>query len=265
MNTETASRLQLLTASATKGVFYCGRKGYAKKLFLGLVLVVGFSELHLVRADSTRQDAMQVQSALARTTEASVSTRKRANFRDVAVSLPAWHAANWVVDSGDNDGMPFMIVDKVQAKVLMFDSNGQLSGATPVLLGLAVGDDSVSGIGERALSNIRPEERITPAGRFVASLGRNLAGKEVLWVDYASAISLHRVVTDNVRERRAERLSSPYVEDNRISYGCINVPVAFFEGVVVPAFTGTNGIVYTLPETRDNRRVFDAYYEFAIE
>ena len=39
-------------------------------------------------------------------------------------------------------------------------------------------------------------------------------------------------------------------QDNRISYGCINVPVAFYETVVAPTFRNSNGIVYILPETR---------------
>jgi len=47
--------------------------------------------------------------------------------------------------------------------------------------------------------------------------------------------------------------------DNRISYGCINVPPKFFENVVRPAVTGTNGIVYVLPETRSSREVFTSY------
>ena len=51
-------------------------------------------------------------------------------------------------------------------------------------------------------------------------------------------------------ERRAQRLATPTPLDNRISYGCINVPVNFFKRVIGPAFKGTNGIVYVLPESR---------------
>ena len=49
---------------------------------------------------------------------------------------------------------------------------------------------------------------------------------------------------------------SPTPLDNRISFGCINVPAAFFDRVIRPAFKGTNGIVYVLPETRAAREVF---------
>ncbi|MEO7558539.1 MAG: hypothetical protein ABIT34_05820 [Gammaproteobacteria bacterium] len=187
------------------------------------------------------------------------SAPKRANFGREHASLEASRIADWIADSADNQGMPFMIVDKVDAKVFVFNADGRLRGAAPTLLGMALGDDSVAGIGERKLSTIRPEERTTPAGRFVASLDYNLHGQEMLWIDYETAVSLHRVVTTKPQERRAQRLDSATPEDNRISYGCINVPVKFYEKVVSPTFTGTNGIVYILPETRTAREVFGSY------
>jgi hypothetical protein len=167
--------------------------------------------------------------------------------------------ADWVVASSDNHGLPFVIVDKVQARVLVFYPDGRLRGAAPALLGLARGDDSVPGIGDRPLSRIKPEERTTPAGRFVASLGADLGTKDVVWVDYADAISLHRVVTTNPKERRLQRLASQTPLDNRISYGCINVPAKFYDAVVRPAFTGTNGVVYVLPEVRSLSSIFTGY------
>jgi len=184
---------------------------------------------------------------------------KRANFELERASHEARHVADWVVDSGDNHGMPFAIVDKADAKVFVFGADGRLRGTAPALLGLTRGDDAVPGIGTRALSSIRPEERTTPAGRFVAALDRNLRGKEILWVDYDGAVSMHPVITTKPEERRAQRLATLTPLDNRISYGCINVPAKFFDKVVRPAFTGTDGIVYVLPETRPAREVFASY------
>ena len=184
---------------------------------------------------------------------------KRANFEREPASHEARHIADWVVDSGDNRGMPFVIVDKTNAKVFVFYADGRLRGAALALLGLALGDDAVPGIGNRKLSSIRPEERTTPAGRFVAALGRNLRGVEILWIDYDGAISMHQVITTNPKERRLERLATPTPLDKRISYGCINVPAKFYKNVVHPAFTGTNGIVYVLPENRSAREVFKSY------
>ncbi len=183
----------------------------------------------------------------------------RAVFSQERVTAEARQLADWVVDSGDSRALPFVLVDKRDARVYVFHADGRLRGVSAALLGLATGDDAVPGIGERSLSSIRPEERTTPSGRFVASLGRNLHGVNVLWVDYDGAISLHPVITSNLKEHRAQRLATPTSLDNRISYGCINVPADFFRRVVEPAFKGTPGVVYVLPETRSVRQEFDAY------
>ena len=184
---------------------------------------------------------------------------KRANFDQERPSADARHIADWVVDSADNAGMPFIVVDKVGARLFVFGPGGRLRGASPVLVGMAVGDSSVVGIGGRKLSTIKPEERTTPAGRFVAALDRSLAGEEILWVDYDSGVALHRVIATVPKERRLQRLESSLPGEHRITFGCINVPVKFYDKVVSPAFTGTDGIVYVLPDTRPVREVFGSY------
>ena len=181
------------------------------------------------------------------------------DFAQVPASEEARHVANWVIDSGDSLHRPFVIVDKREAQVFVFDATGKLRGAAPALLGMAIGDDSVPGIGNKKLSDIPAHERTTPAGRFVANLDKNLKGEEILWVDYDTAISLHRIVAGTPKERRAQRLISASPADRRISYGCINVAIAFYENVVSPVFAGTFGVVYVLPETRTAREVFGSY------
>jgi hypothetical protein len=184
---------------------------------------------------------------------------QQADFRLEPSSPEVRKLADRVVSSSDNGNLPFIILDKVQARVYVFEATGKLRGANSALLGAAIGDDSVPGIGQRKLSTIRPYERTTPAGRFVAYLDRDIHGEEVMWVDYDLSLSLHRIITSNPKERRAERLASPTPLDNRISYGCINVSVAFYEGVVSPLFQRTQGIVYILPETRPARDVFNSF------
>jgi hypothetical protein len=169
--------------------------------------------------------------------------------------------ADWVVDSGDNRGVPFMILDKPEAKVFVFDKSGELLGTAWVLVGLAPGDDTVPGVGTMPLTKITPDMRTTPAGRFVASIGHDLGTQDVLWVDYAAAVSLHRVINTKPAERRLERIVSKVPADHRISYGCINVPAKFFDSVVDPTFKDTPGIVYILPEVKEVRAVFPAYYD----
>ena len=162
----------------------------------------------------------------------------------------------WVLETADNQGLPFLIIDKINAEVSAFDREGRLLGTAPVLLGLARGDISPAGIGDRPLSAIEPGERITPAGRFMASMGENLGGKIILWIDYDAALSLHPVINTRATDRRLQRLASATAEDNRISYGCINVPGKFYDEIVEPAFSGTMVVVYILPEDQSLSDVF---------
>ncbi len=181
---------------------------------------------------------------------------RSADFLGEAASDDARETADWVVRTGDNQGRPFIIVDKKATKVFVFDGRANLRGATMALLGLAVGDESAPGVGERKLSQIRPEERTTAAGRFVASFGLNLAGQDVLWIDYNAALALHRVLGASTSQHRLERLAPRSALSRRITFGCINVPVKFYEDVVQAEFRGTAGVVYILPETRPIHEVF---------
>ena len=149
-----------------------------------------------------------------------------------------------------------MIIDKLHARAMLFDAIAQLKGTAPALLGLARGDYSAPGIGQCKLSSIRHGERTTPAGRFVASLDRDVNGRKMLWVDYDIAILFHRVIKGAPTERPTKRLDSASPDDNRISCGCINVPLKFYESLVSPAFTDIGEIACILPETRLAQEVF---------
>ena len=191
-----------------------------------------------------------------KTAAVAVHRLAQADFAGERPSRDARQMADWIMESGDSEGMPFVIVDKVNATVFVFDPSGRLKGASPVLLGLAKGDHSVPGIGSRKLSSILPGERTTPAGRYLAARGRNIHGGHIIWIDYENAVSLHPVVTGDAKERRAQRLASASPLDNRISYGCINVPATFYAGVIGPAFQHSSGVVYVLPEIRSLETVF---------
>ena len=184
-----------------------------------------------------------------------------ADFSATPVSKDARFIANWVTDSGDNQQMPFVIIDKKNARVLVFNPAGKLLGASPVLLGAAKGDDSAPGIGTRPLAEVRPEEKTTPAGRFVGESGRNASGEDIVWVDYDAAVSMHRVRTANPKEHRLARLASSTAGDNRISFGCVNMPPAFYENVLSPQFRNRYGVVYVLPDVKRISEVFANAYD----
>ncbi|WP_309680255.1 L,D-transpeptidase [Polaromonas sp.] len=195
-----------------------------------------------------------------------VQPRAEPRFADFAgeeASPESRHVADWVVDSGDNRQLSFVIIDKKNTRVYVFDAAGKLRGATPVLIGSAKGDDAVTGIGGRPIAEVQPHERTTAAGRFLGEPGRNASGEDVVWVDYDAAVSMHRVRTHEPKERRLERLASASTDDNRISYGCINMPVAFFDNVLKPAFNASYGVVYVLPEVKSVAEVFGSAYDVA--
>lgn len=166
----------------------------------------------------------------------------------------------WIRLTGDAEGRPFAVLDKRGATLWVWDAEGRWRGTTPVLLGAAAGDASVPGIGTRPIRDVQPHERTTPAGRFVVEPGHNTNGEDILWVDYDAAVSMHRVRATNPVERRLQRLATRTAEDNRISYGCINVPKAFYERTLKPLFArhrpALRGLVYVLPETMPAERLF---------
>jgi hypothetical protein len=170
---------------------------------------------------------------------------------DVAVqssSEEVKRVAHWVSRSGDNAGLPFLLIDKANARVYAFRPGGVLLAAAPVLLGMAKGDELIAP-NSAAMSEMPPHSRITPAGRFISRLAIDSDGKELLVLDYDAAISLHPVVKGTPEEHRAARLKSPTSDDNRISFGCINVPPDFYKSFISATFKHTRGIVYVLPET----------------
>lgn len=184
-----------------------------------------------------------------------------AQFGQVKASPDARRMAHWVLSTRDHQSRNFVIVDKRNAKVFLFDPGGRLKASTPALLGAAAGDDSAPGIGDKPLSQVLPEEKTTPAGRFIAELGMNTKGEDIVWVDYDAAVSMHRVRANVKAERRLQRLASPTAGDNRISFGCINLPVKFYEKALKPAVQTGGAVIYVLPETRPLRETFAAFYD----
>lgn len=223
-------------------------------LFIGAVAAVSMISLASVTGYPLRSVMTSSSSAPFPTADA-----RYANFGSESPSPEARHLADWIADSRDNARADFIIVDKPHARAYVFDAHARLRGASPVLLGSALGDDSVPGIGLRPVEKVRPAERTTPAGRFVAERGRNSKGEDVVWVDYDAAVSMHRVRVTEPSEQRLERLATPTTDDNRISYGCINVPSAFYETYIRPTFAARRAIVYVLPDFKPVQQVFGSY------
>lgn len=230
------------------------RAGVTQGAVIGVLLAV----LALPLLSGLRTSASAPTAAPAPAPSAPVKTLplRQVDFAGISAPLDVRTVAGWAVASRNHADAPFAVIDKHRTHLWVFDRGGRLHGQTPVLLGYAPGDDSVPGIGRRPIQQVRPEERTTPAGRFEVASGRNLLNEDVIWIDYEAAVSMHRVRATDPRERRIERLATTTTADNRISYGCINVPAAFFETVVWPTLGGQRAVVYVLPEVKGLHQVF---------
>ncbi|MDR7148536.1 hypothetical protein J2W49_000464 [Hydrogenophaga palleronii] len=224
---------------------------------LRMGLVAGLSVLALVLPSGSPPHANAISTGTGTAALPSAPVRL-ADWGDTPVSDQVKNMALWSAVTQDHAAMPFVIIDKRAARLYVFDASAHLQAHTAVLLGSAIGDHTVPGIGEKAIADVLPEERTTPAGRFNGRIGRNLSGEEVVWVDYDAAVSMHRVRPNVASERRLERLASETSEDNRISYGCINVPVDFFETHILPVFSSTSATIYVLPDQLALDEVFSA-------
>lgn len=84
------------------------------------------------------------------------------------------------------------------------------------------------------------------------------AGDKVAWLNYAAAVELRSVEIFDPLERRLERIATSYAGEKRVSNGCVNVPVAFFDAVATPALGHAHGILYVSPALTRLRQVFPA-------
>jgi hypothetical protein len=198
--------------------------------------------------------------AAAQTKKARAKSRPKVEAPAAVPILPSPEAARvaaWVAASNDNRALPYAIIDKVNAALFLFDASGEQLDAVPVLIGIASGDEATPGVGSKKLSDLGPAEKTTPAGRYLAKFGLPVAGERVLWVDYATSVALHPIPGDaSAKERRRERMLSPTPTDNRITFGCINVPRAFYSAKLRPGFRRKGGYVYILPDTKPIDEVF---------
>lgn len=152
-----------------------------------------------------------------------------------------------VVIAGDAGNRAFAVIDKKSASISVFDQAGRLQAQAAVLLGEARGDRAPEDIGRRPLSSIHRSEKITSAGRYETEAGVNTHGEDIVWLDYEAALSMHRV-RHVPGENRPHRLATPGIDDNRISFGCVNMPPDFYEAQIAPLFYDDSRVVYVLPE-----------------
>jgi hypothetical protein len=153
------------------------------------------------------------------------------------------HLAHWAVQSGDTRGLPFLVLDKAEARLFAFDMGGRLRGSAPVLLGAAHGDGAAV--------------PATPAGRFVTDPERQAAMPGLVWSDGRNELLLHDPYSNLLPGRAPQRFASDVELDRRISDGSLHVPPAFFH-VHLTALRHRTSIAYVLPEESPLQHVLGA-------
>ncbi|ONF95326.1 hypothetical protein [Sphingomonas jeddahensis] len=172
-------------------------------------------------------------------------------------TMEGQRVAEWIAASNDNHALPYAVLDKKAATLILYSAKGKPLYQVPVLIGIAAGDDATPGVGSKNLSQIGPAEKTTPAGRFLAKFGYAAGHQRVLWVDYTNSVAIHTIPPDSPKkEQRRERMLSAKGDDNRITFGCINVPRVFYGKSLRPLFQKKGGYVYVLPDTRPLEEVF---------
>ncbi|MEO5687160.1 MAG: hypothetical protein ABIR54_07335 [Burkholderiaceae bacterium] len=180
-----------------------------------------------------------------------------ADFGAVRPTTDARQMADWVVERRDNGHMPFIVLDKRDARLYVFEAGGRLLDQTPVLLGSAHGDETYPGIGDVPIAQVKPFQRTTAAGRFVTRPGLDADHTDVVWLDYDAGLAMHRVINKVKAEHRLQRIASANPKVRRISWGCINIPIAFFDSYVSPVFGKRAGVTYVIPERKSFAEVFE--------
>jgi len=89
-----------------------------------------------------------------------------------AASPEVREIAQWAVVTHDHGGLPFVVVDKTEARIYAFDPQGRLRGSAPVEVGAG-------------------EPHALPAGRFVAEpLGTTGAVAAVVWANGPTRVAV---------------------------------------------------------------------------
>lgn len=166
-----------------------------------------------------------------------------------ALNTASGQLAAQILLAGDHRERPFAVVDKRAATIAVYSARGLWIGTSAALLGQALGDLSMPGVGLRtARGQLRSSDMTTKAGRFQTEPGLHVSGDPVVWIDYDDALAIHRVRAGPQRADRVNRLAQGSAAERRVSAGCVVVSAAFFDQVIAPVLGRARGVVYVMPE-----------------
>lgn len=184
--------------------------------------------------------------------------KSKADFGQVKPSATVATVADWVIGDNNNQGKPFIVVDKPTAMAYAFDGDGKLEAVTPVLLGKnAMADVLPESALNKTVDQTAESEKVTPAGRFDATVEKSSSyGTSLRFMELPNAnLAMHQTYLGTPAERRQQRLDTPTPTDNYVSYGCINVGAEFYNKHIRKPFSG-GGVMYITPMTQNLNDTF---------
>lgn len=128
----------------------------------------------------------------------------------------------------------FIIVDKPLSKAYIYDSTGKLVKSFPVVLGRSLGDQTNAA---SASSTVPGDKAYTTAGKFTLDSTQMLPEdraeykNKILAISGTNELALH-ITYPGELEKRTKALNSDSVEDNRLSWGCVNISEANWDNFV---------------------------------
>ena len=193
--------------------------------------------------NAIKKNVAAVSMALAITTGTTLAIPTEAN----AATPTETTVVQNIVEQNDNQGKQFIVADKQAGTLTMYTAQGQQITSTPALFGKTEGDsvsskNTPSGRFETKQVNVRTEG-YGGSAQVLTQNGQNLQLG-------GSSYAIHRVYTKYASENRQGRLDTPTASDNRISRGCINVPVDFYDTYLN---SDQDTVVYVMPETDAGR------------
>lgn len=121
---------------------------------------------------------------------------------------------------------PLIIADKASGTLSIYRPENKSIISNPALFGQEIEDNlSMSSF------DIGTSRKVTPAGTFIAEKAYSSKMHEPIIIfihGKKQLLAIHPIYLGKPNERRIERIQSLSSEDNRISNGCINVLVDFF-------------------------------------
>lgn len=167
------------------------------------------------------------------------------------MSVKGQEIYNKLVTFAKFQGRPFILADKPNGRIFVFDKDGKLITQSDALYGKADGDRMYEMM--KNIDSMNDFERITPSGIYTLHYANDTNQFQLLETEIKdSIIAIHKVDTSDKSEQRIKRLESKTNKDNRISFGCINTDQKFFNDALIPIRGKLeNSFVAVVPDNAD--------------